>query len=103
MKQLVRENIGVLTPSIDLGGTLISFNNFIATLDNNGNIIQISVSDICLVSIVGTFNFKLKPIKKSVGECSCTEDPITNVAQSKIGEMNSIVIWVRLLDLITCY
>ncbi|NDI35650.1 hypothetical protein [Chengkuizengella sediminis] len=80
-------------PEAGLDGTLVAVNNFIATIiDSSGNNIHIAVSDICAVAVEGTFDFKLKPIRKSVGECSCTEDPITNVAKSMIGEMNSIAV-----------
>ncbi|NDI33440.1 hypothetical protein [Chengkuizengella sediminis] len=49
------------------------------------------IHNICAVKIEEEFDFKLKPIKKSVvGECSCTEDPTTNLAQSMIGEETGI-------------
>ncbi|NDI33624.1 hypothetical protein [Chengkuizengella sediminis] len=95
LEQLVGEEVAILIsslPEADLDGTLIAVNNFIATLDLEGNNIQIAVNDICAVGVEGIFDFKLKPIRKSVGECSCTEDPITNVAKSMIGESKGIAV-----------
>ncbi|NBI31218.1 hypothetical protein [Chengkuizengella marina] len=101
LEQLVDKDINLLIssfPEADLDGTLISVNKFISTIqDSNGDIFRLTVSDICAAGIEEEFNFKLNPIRKSKGECSCIEDPITKLAQSMIGESTSVVLCNSLL------
>ncbi|NDI35640.1 hypothetical protein [Chengkuizengella sediminis] len=72
-------------------GTLTGVDNFIALLDAGGIVNKVPIHNICAVRFEGIFDFKLKPIRKSKsGECSCIEDPITNLAKSMIGEETPI-------------
>ncbi|NDI36208.1 hypothetical protein [Chengkuizengella sediminis] len=97
LEQLVgRENVGILTLTTDNSGTLLSVDNLIACLESDqfgteGDIFKIPIHNICAVDILALIDFKLKPIRKSTGECSCTEEPTTNLAQSMIGELVQIV------------
>ncbi|NDI33609.1 hypothetical protein [Chengkuizengella sediminis] len=87
LEQLVGLNVEIFTLNGRRTGTLIDVDNFIAVLDNR----EFPIHNICAVSTYSPFDFKLKPIRKSVvGECSCTEDPTTKLAESKIGSFEGI-------------
>ncbi|MFS1511920.1 hypothetical protein VQL36_05720 [Chengkuizengella sp. SCS-71B] len=88
LEQLVgEENITIfLLSAVTNQGTIIAVDNFIAFFDDGSIVNKIPIHKICVVQIVGDFDFKLKPIRKNIGECSCVEDPATNIAQSMIGE-----------------
>ncbi|MFS1514522.1 hypothetical protein VQL36_19140 [Chengkuizengella sp. SCS-71B] len=92
LKQLIGEEVTIFTSFNEKPGTLTEVDDFIAVLDLGTRNAQIPVSSICAV-LIGSklFDFKLKPIKKSLaGECLCNEDPITNLAKSKIGDFTTI-------------
>ncbi|WP_162036051.1 hypothetical protein [Chengkuizengella sediminis] len=92
LKQLVREEVRIFTLDDHDTGTLTNVDNFIATLDDNGDILEYPIGSICAVSSIEPFDFKLKPIRKNVkGECSCIEDPTTKLAESKIGKSTTIL------------
>ncbi|NDI35813.1 hypothetical protein [Chengkuizengella sediminis] len=93
LKQLAgRTDVTIFYIFEGLTGTLTDVDNFIAALDISGSdIIEFPISNICAVQIDGTFDFKLKPIQKSGGECSCTEESTTNLAKSKIGASIAII------------
>ncbi|MDP5275996.1 hypothetical protein [Chengkuizengella axinellae] len=96
LEQLVGEEVDIRTISLesDIVGTLMAVDSFIATLDlnNSGELAYISVSEVCYVEVLVPFTIKLKDIRKDKGECSCIEDPVTNLAKSMIGEMKEIIV-----------
>ncbi|MFS1513409.1 hypothetical protein VQL36_13335 [Chengkuizengella sp. SCS-71B] len=84
MEQLVGEEIGLDTSSgSNISVFLNEVKNFIAFTDQ-GNF---PICNITFVLPSETFSLDLKPIKKNKGECACCEDPITNLAESMIGEI----------------
>ncbi|MFS1512549.1 hypothetical protein VQL36_08950 [Chengkuizengella sp. SCS-71B] len=82
------DDIFTVTGSVS-NPSIIEVRDFIVFTDQG--VIPISkINFICLP--VPSISLNLKPIKKSTGDCSCCEDPTTNLANSLKGEVMNIEI-----------
>ncbi|NDI35109.1 hypothetical protein [Chengkuizengella sediminis] len=92
LEQVVGQTMSIVAfPQYLFGGiTLIKVNNFIAFFDVSGTIVEFPIHKIVALQIAKPFDFNLKPIRKSEGECSYSKE-IINSAKSKIGGETFII------------
>ncbi|MFS1513969.1 hypothetical protein VQL36_16220 [Chengkuizengella sp. SCS-71B] len=90
LEQLVGvDDVNIITPTANNLVIINHVKDFIA-FTSNGNIPISQVTGTQFSQNSLPDGIKLKPIKKSKLECACCEEPITNLANSMIGEMVEI-------------
>ncbi|MFS1511365.1 hypothetical protein VQL36_02860 [Chengkuizengella sp. SCS-71B] len=86
LEQLVGQDIDAIIVPIEnnfSSATLIEVKDFIAFT----SVGEIPICQIAALNIGTSFtDIKLKPIKKSTGDCKCCEDPMTNLLNSMKGQ-----------------
>ncbi|NBI27810.1 hypothetical protein [Chengkuizengella marina] len=82
-------DVNIITPTANNSVIINQVKDFIA-FTSNGNIPICQITATQFSQNLVPDGIKLKPIKKSKGECACCENPITNLANSMIGEMVEI-------------
>ncbi|WP_160645129.1 hypothetical protein [Chengkuizengella marina] len=93
LEQLIgEESVFIVTDKTALTGTLLEVKDFIAFLEMAPDSInRYPMNQIFAVFIEGQFDFKIKPIRKDIGECSCTEEPTTRLANNLVNETVDII------------
>ncbi|NBI28335.1 hypothetical protein [Chengkuizengella marina] len=82
-------DVNIITPTANNLVIINQVKDLIA-FTSNGNIPICHITATQFSQKLVPDGIKLKPIKKSKGECDCCEEPITNLANSMIGEMVEI-------------
>ncbi|NBI28224.1 hypothetical protein [Chengkuizengella marina] len=89
LEQLVGETLSSIGTFINILSdvTIDEVTDFIAFTSEG----RIPICQITFIRLVPIKQLKLKPIRKSKGECACCEDPITNLLSSFKGKNVTVI------------
>ncbi|NBI29004.1 hypothetical protein [Chengkuizengella marina] len=99
LEQLEGQLVGLRTTAGNFDAILDNVNNFIVNYtDGVSSNRNLAISQIIAFEFDPELNpngIRLKPLKNSVGECKCIEDPITNLLNSLKGKEEVEIIFLN--------